>query len=156
MWRMRFWTGGVGHAVIKLGKKGCLIKSKNERLIVPAVPGVHCLDTTGAGDNFAAGFLSGLMKSSPFGNAVALQRNGCQMYCADGGYRLDPYCRLKDSVFDHLPVRHKGEAQLFIEPGGAVIIARHFQAEAGGPWILPEHPLEKFCSVSLPRQESSR
>ena len=60
-----FLDCGVGHAVIKLGKDGCLIKSRRERLIVPAVPDVHCLDTTGAGDNFAAGFLSGLIKKQP-------------------------------------------------------------------------------------------
>lgn len=60
-----FLECGVGHAVIKLGKKGCLIKSRQERLIVPALPNIRCLDTTGAGDNFAAGFLSGLIKKQP-------------------------------------------------------------------------------------------
>ena len=60
-----FLDCGVKHAVIKLGKQGCLIKSRSERIIVPAVPDVVCLDTTGAGDNFAAGFLYGLIKKQP-------------------------------------------------------------------------------------------
>ena len=55
---------GIKHAIIKIGSRGCLIKSKTEHLIVPALPGIHCLDTTGAGDNFAAGFISGLLKGA--------------------------------------------------------------------------------------------
>ena len=60
-----FLDYGVKHAVIKLGKRGCLIKSATERMIIPAVSGVNCIDTTGAGDNFAAGFISGLIKKQP-------------------------------------------------------------------------------------------
>lgn len=47
--------------VIKLGAKGCLIKSQAERLVLPGFP-VHAIDTTGAGDNFVAGFLAGLSR----------------------------------------------------------------------------------------------
>jgi sugar/nucleoside kinase (ribokinase family) len=47
--------------VIKLGAKGCLIKTHAERLILPGFP-VHAIDTTGAGDNFVAGFLAGLAR----------------------------------------------------------------------------------------------
>jgi len=47
--------------VIKLGAKGCLIKSRGERLLLPGFP-VRAIDTTGAGDNFVAGFLAGLAK----------------------------------------------------------------------------------------------
>ncbi len=59
-----FLACGVKHAVIKIGKRGCLIKSKDYHRIVPALPGIHCLDTTGAGDNFAAGFISGLLHNA--------------------------------------------------------------------------------------------
>ena len=47
--------------VIKLGAKGCLIKTRKERLLLPGFP-VRAIDTTGAGDNFVAGFLAGLSK----------------------------------------------------------------------------------------------
>lgn len=48
---------GCGCAVIKCGKDGCLIKSTSFEYHIPAYPAVHCIDTTGAGDSFAAGFL---------------------------------------------------------------------------------------------------
>ncbi len=46
-------------AVVKIGKRGSLIKSK-DRLIKICKRERTCLDTTGAGDMYAAGFLSGL------------------------------------------------------------------------------------------------
>ena len=48
---------GVSCAVIKCGNKGCIIKTKEEIYHIPAYPVKNCIDTTGAGDNFAAGFL---------------------------------------------------------------------------------------------------
>lgn len=58
----RFLEAGVGCVVLKRGAKGCLVKSRHSRIEVPAVQGVRCLDTTGAGDAFAAGFLCGLLE----------------------------------------------------------------------------------------------
>lgn len=52
---------GMKHVVIKIGKRGCLFKSADERFIV-APHLVEPLDTTGAGDNFCAGFICGLME----------------------------------------------------------------------------------------------
>lgn len=54
------FAAGVSHVVIKCGKRGCFLRSAEETGMVPAVSGVTCLDTTGAGDSFAAGFLCGL------------------------------------------------------------------------------------------------
>ena len=48
---------GVSCAVIKCGNKGCIIKTKEEIYHIPAYPVKNCIDTTGAGDSFAAGFL---------------------------------------------------------------------------------------------------
>ena len=48
---------GVKHVAIKLGGDGCLLKSHGERHRVPAFPGVTPIDTTGAGDTFAAASL---------------------------------------------------------------------------------------------------
>lgn len=55
-----FLDCGVSCIVIKTGAKGCFIKTADERLSIPAYPHTHCIDTTGAGDNFAAGFLYAL------------------------------------------------------------------------------------------------
>lgn len=57
-----FLACGVKNVVIKLGYKGCLIKSNSQRCLVPACPHITCLDTTGAGDNFAAGFIDGILR----------------------------------------------------------------------------------------------
>lgn len=55
-----FLDCGVSCIVLKLGSKGCLIKTKERCLKIPAYPNTKCIDTTGAGDNFAAGFLYAL------------------------------------------------------------------------------------------------
>lgn len=76
-----FLAAGVGTIVLKLGSRGCLIGTNpshgGKRIIVPAVPGVKVVDTTGAGDTFAAAFLSGLLEGKSledcgkFANAAA-------------------------------------------------------------------------------------
>ena len=48
-------------AVVKIGSKGALAKSGTEKVRVPAIQ-ANCIDTTGAGDLFAAGFIYGLHK----------------------------------------------------------------------------------------------
>jgi sugar/nucleoside kinase (ribokinase family) len=49
-------------AVVKVGKKGSLIRSNNEFLKVGVID-TTCNDTTGAGDLYAAGFLYGLLQN---------------------------------------------------------------------------------------------
>lgn len=51
-------------AVVKVGKKGSLIK-KGQQLEKVGIIGIDALDTTGAGDLYAAGFLYGLIKEMP-------------------------------------------------------------------------------------------
>lgn len=72
-----FLERGVKTVVIKLGKDGALIcESKKKKYIAPAWSGIKPVDTTGAGDSFCAGFLSGLAmgweynKCADFANAV--------------------------------------------------------------------------------------
>lgn len=58
-----FLAMGVKTAVIKLGKKGCFIKGLNgEKHLIPTYTKIKAVDTTGAGDSFVAGFLTGLTK----------------------------------------------------------------------------------------------
>ncbi|MCB8965019.1 MAG: adenosine kinase [Bacteroidales bacterium] len=52
----------VSIAVVKLGAEGSIIKRGNERINVGII-GVDCIDTTGAGDLYAAGFIYGLIKN---------------------------------------------------------------------------------------------
>ncbi len=67
----------VKHVIIKTGKEGCFIKTKGESLKVPAVSGIQAIDTIGAGDNFAAGFITALLDGkelincAQFANATA-------------------------------------------------------------------------------------
>ncbi len=53
---------GVKTAVVKIGRDGCLVGTKDGIVHVPAVLGVKCVDTTGAGDSFAAGLIAGLIE----------------------------------------------------------------------------------------------
>ena len=52
---------GVKHVVIKIGSRGCLFRSTTESFVMPPHL-VEPVDTTGAGDNFCAGFICGLME----------------------------------------------------------------------------------------------
>ena len=62
---------------IKLGivtrsEKGCVVASKDGVVSVPASPIQKLVDTTGAGDLFAAGFLFGLVRNAGFENCGKL------------------------------------------------------------------------------------
>lgn len=62
---------GVKIVAITLGKNGCYIKTKNEELTVPGYK-IKAVDTTGAGDAFAAGFLTGYFKGYNLSNVGKL------------------------------------------------------------------------------------
>lgn len=51
---------GVKTAVVKCGERGCIIADSSGVRHIPAVKAEKCVDTTGAGDSFAAGFLWGI------------------------------------------------------------------------------------------------
>lgn len=71
---MRLVECGVKTAVVKTGAEGCIVATKGGITKVPPVPGIQCVDTTGAGDSFAAGFVYGLCDGLP---AEACARLGC-------------------------------------------------------------------------------
>jgi sugar/nucleoside kinase (ribokinase family) len=72
-----FEARGVATSVIKLGEKGCYVKRRGEPGILVQAFRTRVVDTTGAGDSFVAGFLTGLLKkwdlrrSASFACAVA-------------------------------------------------------------------------------------
>lgn len=67
---------GARHIVLKCGADGCLIADTDGQQHIPACPDTRCIDTTGAGDNFAAGFLSALLDGRPFADC-ARYGNAC-------------------------------------------------------------------------------
>ena len=56
-------------AVIKVGKEGSMIKRGEEVIKIGTIP-VQCIDTTGAGDLYASGFLYG------YANGLSLEKCG--------------------------------------------------------------------------------
>ncbi len=80
---------GVKNVVIKMGKNGALLKNAGDTFQCDPIP-VAVQDTTGAGDSFNAGFLTGILKkwnlhkSVKFGcatSAFCIQEMGA---CAEG------------------------------------------------------------------------
>ena len=71
-----FLDYGAKNIIIKTGKNGCFFKNKDEMFTTPAYI-APVIDTTGAGDNFASGFITALLEGADhkycckFGNAVA-------------------------------------------------------------------------------------
>jgi adenosine kinase len=58
--------------VVTRSEKGCVVASSEGVVAVPAFPIEKIVDTTGAGDLFAAGFLFGLVRGAGFENAGRL------------------------------------------------------------------------------------
>ena len=85
---------GVFCAVVKCGTKGCIIQTKEELHEIPAYPVENVVDTTGAGDCFAAGFLYALSAgmSLPECGRFACATASCTIECVgatDGIKSLD-------------------------------------------------------------------
>jgi sugar/nucleoside kinase (ribokinase family) len=62
----------IGLAAVTRSEKGCVVTSKEGVTTVPAFPVKKIVDTTGAGDLFAAGFLFGLSRGVGHENAGRL------------------------------------------------------------------------------------
>jgi sugar/nucleoside kinase (ribokinase family) len=66
---------GVKTVIVKLGAAGCHVESAQGSFTSPGFT-VHPIDTTGAGDCFAAGFLAAISRGQSL-SAAALQANAC-------------------------------------------------------------------------------
>lgn len=53
---------GIKNVVMKIGKRGCYIKNADGDMIIPACKNVTAIDTIGAGDNFASGFIAAILQ----------------------------------------------------------------------------------------------
>lgn len=58
----RIKSTGVENVIIKCGKHGCYVRTNVEKCWISAEENVKCIDTTGAGDSFAAGFMNVLLE----------------------------------------------------------------------------------------------
>ena len=56
--------------IIKLGSKGAYLHTKNEKAYIAGFPVDRIVDPVGAGDGFAAGILSGLLRNEPLETVV--------------------------------------------------------------------------------------
>jgi sugar/nucleoside kinase (ribokinase family) len=56
------YSCGVKNVIMKIGKRGCYIRNSDGAMIVPACQNITAIDTIGAGDNFASGFISALLQ----------------------------------------------------------------------------------------------
>jgi sugar/nucleoside kinase (ribokinase family) len=71
-----FLDYGIGTVLLKLGAEGCYVRTADEEFIVPAFKVEKVVDTLGAGDCHAAGFLAAtakgweMRKACRFANAV--------------------------------------------------------------------------------------
>lgn len=70
-----FHERGARHVGIKLGKEGCFLRTEGFRGILPSFP-CKVLDTTGAGDNFMAGLIHGILEGWELPDCV-LYANAC-------------------------------------------------------------------------------
>jgi len=89
--------------VVTRSEKGCVVASKEGVIAVPAFPVERVVDTTGAGDLFAAGFLFGLVRGASHENAGRLGALAAAEVIQHIGAR--PQASLKELAKQHgLPV----------------------------------------------------
>lgn len=86
-------------AAITRSERGAIILRGQETIEIPAEPVAHVLDTTGAGDSFAAGFLFGVLRNYPTIEAARLGARAAAMIIQEIGAR--PKGNLKALLPDH-------------------------------------------------------
>ena len=74
-----FLEYGVKNVVVKLGSRGCLLKNRETVLRLPPEE-IETVDATGAGDNFAAGLVSEILRGAAPEEALRFA-NACGAIC---------------------------------------------------------------------------
>ncbi len=95
--------GSLEVVVVKLGSRGSLVGSAGEVFEIPVRP-VHAIDTTGAGDAYAGGFLYGLTRGWHPARCGQLASAIAGLTCAQIGAVVADRPRLA-SLLDELAVR---------------------------------------------------
>jgi ribokinase len=75
---------GAQVVIVKLGALGCWVESNNISMLVPGIS-VDVVDTTGAGDAFAAGLVAALLKGSDLETACKTANQAGARVAADYG-----------------------------------------------------------------------
>lgn len=88
----RFIQNGAGTVVVKLGAQGAFCHSQDIKEYIEGFKIEHVVDTVGAGDGFAAGFISGLLRGWSYRDAVVLgNRVGASAVTVTGDVEGYPY-----------------------------------------------------------------
>lgn len=105
----RLVASGVSCAVIKCGSKGCIIRTREKCIQIPAYPTKDVIDSTGAGDCFAAGFLWGLSEH------LSLEECG-RLACAAASCSIEHMGAVTGIISLDEPLRRAGlSAAKFVE-----------------------------------------
>lgn len=88
-----YLQNGVKTVVVKLGPKGAYVKTKDEEAYVDGYSVPKVIDTVGAGDGFAVGFMSGILEN----------KNVCE--CADRANAIGAIQVMHKSDNEGLPTR---------------------------------------------------
>lgn len=97
-----FLSKGIKTVAIKMDERGCLIKTAEKCIRLPAYE-VEVVDMAGAGDAYVAGFLAGVLKgwdlslTGKFANAVAAV-NGRVMGCSSGVLPFEDAMKFMESA----------------------------------------------------------
>ena len=86
---------GAGHVIVKCGAQGCFVCAGERCFHVPAEKTESCVDTTGAGDSFAAGFIWALSEGKPPDECAAYACHcGAQAVMSAGAVRWSEKMKL--------------------------------------------------------------
>ncbi|UOF90603.1 sugar kinase [Fodinisporobacter ferrooxydans] len=72
IWKKRILDMRLPCTVVKLGAEGCMVLENEEFTFVPGFPVAKVVDTVGAGDGFAAGFLSSVIRGNSYVEAARI------------------------------------------------------------------------------------